>query len=157
MEIDKLKQWLELAQQYQADGFWKQIFDEKQSQTPNQRSTSPIFHTQEPYPKCDLYEWEDCLVLEAELPGMKKEHIHISVSEHTISISGEFLTLETDRKYFLKERLNRKFEKKLSFPLPIVKQNIQSDLNNGIFTLIMPIDREEMEDIPISFGDQTPE
>lgn len=157
MEIDKLKQWLEMAQQYQADGFWKQIFDEKQSQTSFQRAGTPIFHSQEQYPKWDLYEWDDHLVLEAELPGMKKENIHLSVSAYSISISGEFLSLETDRKYYLKERLNKKFEKKLSLPLPIVKQAIQTNLNNGIFTLIMPIDREEMEDIPISFGDQTPE
>lgn len=157
MEMDKLKQWLDMAQQYQADGFWKQIFDEKQNQTPFQRASAPIFHSQEQYPKWDLYEWDDHLVLEAELPGLKKENIHLSVSEYSISISGEFLSLETDRKYYLKERLNKKFEKKLSLPLPIVKQAIQTNLNNGIFTLIMPIDREEMEDIPISFGDQTPE
>src|SRR5690349_5844472 len=40
-------------------------------------------------PALDLYEDKDTLVLKAEVPGMKKEDIDISIHESTITVSGE--------------------------------------------------------------------
>src|SRR5262245_19401950 len=40
-------------------------------------------------PSLDLYEDKDNLVLRAELPGLKKEDIDISLHENTVTISGE--------------------------------------------------------------------
>src|SRR5580765_3793543 len=40
-------------------------------------------------PALDLYEDKDNLVLRAEVPGLKKEQIEISLHENTITISGE--------------------------------------------------------------------
>src|SRR5271169_2770538 len=40
-------------------------------------------------PAMDLYEDKNNLYLEAELPGMKREDIEVSLHEGTLSISGE--------------------------------------------------------------------
>jgi HSP20 family protein len=161
MEMDKLKKWLDLAQQYQADQFWKQIFDEKnhnssENKTPN-TNTNPFTVAQEYIPKCDLYESGEGLVLEVEIPGLRKEDLHISINQQTLTISGEFKTFQTKNKYFLKERANRKFKKELTLPLPIITNSIRSELTSGILTIKMPINRDEVENIPISFENPTSE
>lgn len=158
MDMDKLNKWLELAQQYQSDSFWKTVFDEKNTAAPINRTTATHgFNSQEMLPQCDLFEKDGYLVLAAELPGFKKEEIQISIHQQILTINGEFKTLVQNQKYFLKERPNRKFTKKINLPYPIMIDHIQSELIDGIFTMVVPIDREEMEDIPISFGDLSPE
>src|SRR5687768_15445120 len=40
-------------------------------------------------PAVDVYENHDILIVKAELPGMKKDEIQISLHEETLTISGE--------------------------------------------------------------------
>ncbi|NHM29342.1 Hsp20/alpha crystallin family protein [Neobacillus terrae] len=154
MEMDKLKKWLDLAQQYQSDDFWKSVFDEKTGSNPINRTKSAHgFNSQDILPKCDLFEKDNYLILIAEMPGLKKEDFQLSIQEQTLTLSGEFVSLEQNLRYFMKERPSRKFEKKINLPYPILKEQIHTELDKGIFKLIVPINKEDMEDIPISFGE----
>jgi HSP20 family protein len=157
MEMDKFKKWLDMAQQYQADQFWKQIFDDKNnnSTAKNSSDSNPFTVAHEYIPKCDLYESSEELVLEVEIPGLKKEDLHISINQQVLTITGEFKTFQTKNKYFLKERANRKFKKELTLPLPIVTHSIYSELTSGILTIKMPVNRDEIENVPISFENPT--
>lgn len=159
MEMDKLKKWLDLAQQYQADQFWNQVFDENgnNSSEKNVSNANPFTIANEYIPKCDLYESGKELVLEVEIPGLRKEDLHISINQQTLTITGEFKTFHPKDKYFLKERANRKFKKELSLPLPIINDSIRSELTSGILTIKMPVNQDEIENIPISFENPTPE
>lgn len=157
MEIDKLKKWLDMAQQYQADQFWNQIFNERNHDNFGNKagSTNPFAVSQEYMPKCDLFESGEELILEVELPGLRKEDLQIAINHDTIAINGEFKSFHSKDKYFLKERANRKFKKELSLPFPVLTNSVQSELINGILTIKMPINREEIENIPISFDNST--
>ncbi len=120
MEVDKLKKWLDVAQQFQSEQFWHQIFDEKKvnGSSDNGLSINPLT-IKEYVPKCDLFETEHEIVVEAEIPGLQKEDLHISIQQQHLLITGEFKTLHPQRKYYLKERVNRKFKKELSLPFPV--------------------------------------
>lgn len=146
MEIDKLKQMLDTAQQFQSEAFWKNIFD---SSNPNSPSLTPL-SISEFIPKCDLYEADKTLVAELEIPGILREHLDISIQEQMLIIAGEFKTLQQNRKYYVKERASRKFRKEVALPYPILFHKVKMDLKNGILTMIMPINQEEVETIPIS-------
>jgi HSP20 family protein len=149
MELDKLKKWLDLAQQYQAESFWKQIFDEKAENPPPSPLTNPFTKAQEYFPKCDLYEESGRLVIEIEIPGLNKDEVKISINEQILTVTGEFQSLVPSRKYYIKERANHRFKKELTLPFPVLLANSSSVLNNGILVINMPINREEIEDIPI--------
>lgn len=151
MELDKLKQWLDLAQQYQSQNFWNQIFSEKSSSSNPQTHMNPFTFSQEYSPKCDLFEAEGVLVAEIEIPGLKYADIRISLQEQTLIISGEFRTLQEKGSYFLKERANRKFKKEITLPFPILLTKSKSELTDGILTITMPYNQEDMEAVPISF------
>lgn len=157
MELDKLKKWLDLAQQYQAESFWKQIFDEKVENPPQSPLTNPFMKAQDYVPKCDLYEENGKLTVEMEIPGINKDDIKLSIKEQILTVSGEFKSLIPGRKYLLKERATHKFKKELTLPFPVLPENSSSLLNNGILTIHLPLNQEEMEDIPILFDDQTNE
>ncbi|MDP4083588.1 MAG: Hsp20/alpha crystallin family protein [Bacillota bacterium] len=151
MELDKFKKWLDLAGQNQSESFWNQIFDEKVQNNEKQTIPNPFTVAQEFIPKCDLYEVDNILVLEIEIPGLKKEDLRITINHQNVMIIGEFKSFHSKNKYYLKERANRTFKKELSLPFPILIQSIRSEISSGILIIKMPINREEIENIPITF------
>lgn len=153
MELDKLKKWLDLAGTYQAESFWKEVFEEKQTNSSSFSLTNPFTIAQEYFPKCDLYEAEGQLVVEMEIPGLNKDDVHVSMNDQTLTITGEFKSLIPSRKYFIKERANHRFRKELTLPLPVLLTNSSSVIQNGILIISLPINREEFEDIPILFDE----
>jgi len=158
MEVDKLKKWLDVAQQFQSDRFWNQIFDENsKNQSANSISLNPLTDTREFFPKCDLFETGKELVVEAEIPGLRKEDLHLSVQQQLLTITGEFKSLQPNRQYFLKERANRKFKKELTLPYPVAVDKIRTEIVHGILMIVMPINRDEVENIPITFDQSNSE
>ncbi|MFF2450626.1 Hsp20/alpha crystallin family protein [Neobacillus sp. NPDC058068] len=149
MEIDKLKKWVDTAQQFQSEKFWNNVFD-------SQNKSSPLLNqiptVSEHFPKCDLFETENELVVEAEIPGVLKENLHISIHHQLLTITGECKTFLQNRKYFIKERPNRKFTKEITLPYPVNIHKVKSEMRYGVLSIVMPINREEIEDIPITFN-----
>ncbi len=152
MEIDKLKQWLDLAQQYQAQGFWNQIFTEKTVQKNEMDPmVNPFSLPQEYAPKCDLFESDGVLIAEIEVPGLKRQDVQVVVHEQSLVITGELKALQATGKYYLKERVNRKFKKEVTLPFPILPDQCTNEVTDGVLVITMPIKAEDMEVIPISF------
>lgn len=153
MEIENFKKWLDLAHEYQKDYFWKQIFGDIGTSSPGKTETNPFSAFDEFFPKSDLYEAEGNVVAEIEIPGTKKEDVHISINQQQLTVTGEFKSLLPNRKYFLKERANRKFKKELNLPFPVQFDKIQSEIINGVLLIKLPFSQEEIENIPIVIDD----
>ncbi|MEH7354461.1 Hsp20/alpha crystallin family protein [Neobacillus drentensis] len=148
MEIDKLKKWMDAAQQFQSENFWNNIFDNQNQKAP---SLSHFSTVAEFIPKCDLYESNKELVIEAEIPGVAKEDLHISIQQQLLTIIGEFKALNQNRKYYLKERANRHFKKEITLPYPILINKVKTEIRQGVLYIVMPFDQDDIENIPISF------
>lgn len=149
MEFEKFKKWLDLAGQNPADHFWNQVFAENNQLKMNQKDANSFFIAGSYIPISDLYKVEDQLIVDVELPGLKKEDIHLSIHHQLLSITGEFKTFQPQNKYFLKERANRKFKKEITLPFPIQIHSVCSELKNGVLTIKMRINQEEVETVPI--------
>jgi HSP20 family protein len=143
MEANLFSKWIDAAQQFQAEQFWNQFFDSK---TSNNHSFTAI---SEYVPKCDLYETDTRLIVEAEVPGLGKENLQISIHQQILTITGEFKALTPNCQYYLKERMNRRFKKEITLPFPVNIHNVRTEINKGILVISMPINREDVEDIPI--------
>jgi HSP20 family protein len=91
-------------------------------------------------PSIDLYEERDHLTLKAELPGMKKEDIEISLHGDVLTLSGErkeeekFENAETYRS----ERFLGKFQRTLTLPVPVAADKVQAAYKDGILTVTLP-------------------
>ena len=106
--------------------------------------------------RTDVYEKDQSLVFETELPGVKKDEIAIKVEDDQLVISGEVKrNEEIDREsYFRVGRRYGRFQR--SFPLPadlIQRDDIKATFEDGILKVTAPMKesiKEQKKPIEIS-------
>ncbi|SFA91909.1 MULTISPECIES: Hsp20/alpha crystallin family protein [unclassified Bacillus (in: firmicutes)] len=131
MNFKNLKSWLDLTQVYQSDLFWKQVIEGNDQVLSIPKNESP--------PKYDLYTFKNSLVIEAEIPGMDSEDVQVQLKDGYLILSGEFNTLSPQRTYYVKERCNQKFEKKIPLPHPINNTEIKKEARNGLLSIYLSL------------------
>ena len=95
---------------------------------------------EEMMPNIDMYESNGDIVLKAELPGMKKEDIDITLSEGMITISGEKKKDEEIKRkdYYKLERSYGSFCRSFSLPAEVKSDKVKSSFKDGILEVHMP-------------------
>ncbi len=91
-------------------------------------------------PTMDLYEGKDEFVVKAELPGMKKEDIDISLHEGALSISGERRSEEPakETETHRTERYFGRFQRTLELPRPVKADAVKASYKDGVLTITLP-------------------
>ena len=101
----------------------------------------------------DIREDGDSLVVEAELPGFKKEEVDITLENQTLTISAERKEEHKEEQkgeYLLNERRYSRFLR--SFTLPTVdEKSVQAKLEDGALTVALN-KREETKPRKIAVG-----
>ncbi len=105
-------------------------------------------------PPVDVHETEDALVITAEVPGMNREDIDISVSGDTVTISGRSgeETTEEDKNhhYHRRERYWGEFARTVQLPMGVDAAKSAAAFRNGVLTITMPKSEESRpKKIPI--------
>jgi HSP20 family protein len=91
-------------------------------------------------PALDVYEDKENVTVTAELPGMKKEEIDVSLHDGSLSISGErkreekFAGAETYRE----ERFVGRFQRTLTLPSAVDGAKVKAQYKDGILTITLP-------------------
>lgn len=99
---------------------------------------SDVFNTWAP--AVDLYEDKDNLVVTAELPGMKKEEIDISLHEGNLVIAGE---RKVEKQYGEKEtqrteRFYGRFQRSIALPKAVDGSEVKAAYKDGVLTVTLP-------------------
>jgi len=91
-------------------------------------------------PLIALEETRDAYILRAELPGMDRKDINPSLTERTLSISGERKWEKRDESATVHraEFFCGKFQRTVSFPDEIDPQKATAKYENGILTVELP-------------------
>ena len=91
-------------------------------------------------PTVDLYEDKDNLLVRAELPGMRKEDIDISLHQGSLIISGERKVESTDGEgdNSRSERFFGRFQRALELPKPVDPNKVTASYKDGILTVRLP-------------------
>ena len=91
-------------------------------------------------PTVDLYEDRDHLVLKAEIPGMKKEDIEISLHGDVLTLSGERKEEEEWEKAetYRAERFLGRFQRTFTLPVTVDASKVQASYKDGILTVTLP-------------------
>jgi HSP20 family protein len=89
-------------------------------------------------PAVDIEELEDTYVVEAEVPGVKREDVNIEVSGNELTISGE--TREREREGVTRRRMRRvgKFEFRVMLPSEVNPEGVEAKLNDGVLSVRIP-------------------
>jgi HSP20 family protein len=92
------------------------------------------------HPNVDIYDHGTEIVLQAELPGMKKEDVHVEVENNVLVLRGEKNREEKVQKdeYFRTERVYGAFSRSFSLPATVDAEKIKAVFKEGILTVKLP-------------------
>ena len=91
-------------------------------------------------PSVDLYETPDAIVVEADLPGVRKEDVTVHVENGDLVLQG-WRSLEkshSDGRYHTMERSSGHFMRQMKLPESVEKDAIQAEFTDGVLRVILP-------------------
>jgi len=106
-------------------------------------------------PALDVMEDKDNLIVRAELPGMKREDIDVSLHDGSLSISGERKGEEKhkDAEVYRAERFYGRFQRTVTLPSPVQVDKVKAVYKDGILTITLPKTEEaKPKQIDVSVG-----
>jgi HSP20 family protein len=91
-------------------------------------------------PALEIYEKEDKFVVKAELPGINKDEIDISITGDTLTVKGERKAESTvkDDDYHRKEIYYGQFSRSVTLPSSVQAEKVAADYNDGILEITLP-------------------
>ncbi len=95
-------------------------------------------------PPVDITESENEYVIKADIPGMKKEDIKISLENNTLSITGERKEEkeEKNKNYIKKEKSYGSFMRSFALPHTVDAKGIKATYKEGVLTVTVPKSEE---------------
>lgn len=95
-------------------------------------------------PSVDIYEDQNRLVLEADLPGLSRDDFELSVENNVITLKGErkFEKKVEGDNYHRVERSYGAFSRSFTLPQTVTAEGATADFENGILRVSLP-KREE--------------
>eukprot|EP01132_Coremiostelium_polycephalum_P010661 gene10661-13058_t len=106
----------------------------------HERDWSMMMGNQMWRPLVDVKETDNHMMIKCDLPGMKKEDIHIEMSNGMLCICGERCQEKEDKgeKYHRVERCYGKFQRSFACPEGCNTQDIQAKFENGVLEVCLP-------------------
>ena len=103
---------------------------------------SPTFQT---FPPLNLWSNNDQAVLKAEIPGLSKNDITITVQNDVLTLEGnrKLETLNENEDYHRQERGYGNFKRTVSLPFSVDNEKITAKVNNGVLTVTLPRREED--------------
>jgi HSP20 family protein len=93
-------------------------------------------------PATEIAETEDELTLTAELPGLEKKDVDISVDEGVLTIRGEKVAERTEgeaeKKFHMWERSYGSFQRSFTLPRTVDAAKITADFDKGVLKVKLP-------------------
>jgi len=93
-------------------------------------------------PAMNVYYDENKAILEAELPGVKKEDLEIETLGNTVTIKGLKDPTKGDN-FIRSERSYGKFSRNIQLPFDINTENVEATLQRGMLTITLPRKAED--------------
>ena len=93
------------------------------------------------FPEIDVFERDNCLVTKVDLPGLKKEDVHVEVIDGALIISGERANevKEDENNYYRCERTFGTFTRTVPLPEGITIKDVKATFANGVLEVTVPL------------------
>jgi HSP20 family protein len=91
-------------------------------------------------PALDVCEDKENFIVKAELPGMKKEDIEVSLHDGSLSISGERKSesKHEDAEVYRAERFFGRFQRTVTLPASVAADKVKAQYRDGVLTVSLP-------------------
>lgn len=91
-------------------------------------------------PAMDLYEEKDEVVVKAELPGISKEDLDVTLTESTLTLKGEKKKEEEvkEKNFYRSERSSGSFVRTIDLPSEVKTDQAKASFKNGVLEIRLP-------------------
>jgi len=91
-------------------------------------------------PAADVYETDDEIVVELEVPGFEEKELEIEVADHTLTVKGQRTETkeEKEKAFQLKERLESTFERRFALPTETDTEHVKAVFGKGVLEIHAP-------------------
>jgi len=88
-------------------------------------------------PAIDVYDQKDRIVVKAEIPGIDKKNVKVSVDDDVLSIRGETKKAQEvkEKDYYYSERAYGSFYRTLPLPVTVEKEKVKASYKDGVLTI----------------------
>jgi HSP20 family protein len=139
MPLDKWNPLKELeSMRKEMDRIWEDLFPSRKAEAPWKRQAGAQEATVSP--AIDIIDRTAEIVVRAEMPGVAKDDIDISLQDGTLTIKGE-VKEEAGQKegnFTYSERNYRYFARSLNIPFKIKQDGIKATLKDGVLSVQLP-------------------
>ena len=107
------------------------------------------------YTSVDMYDNKNEIVVKAEVPGVDKDNLNISISDNMLTIKGEMKKEEETKEedYYYSERSYGSFMRVLNLPAKVNEKKIKASFKDGVLEIHMPKAAESKpKDIKVEVG-----
>lgn len=106
-----------------------------------QQPVLPMLRTIEArMPKLDVIDRDDEVLVKAEIPGVSKEDLEISLTGNIITIKGETRREEKEEKgdYYRCEISHGAFSRSVSLPVDVDESRAKTSMKDGVLEIVLP-------------------
>ena len=91
-------------------------------------------------PKVDVIDRDNEIVVKAEIPGVRKEDIRVSLTGNVMTIKGETKREEKEEKgdYYRCEISRGEFSRMLTLPAEVDESKAKAELHDGVLEITLP-------------------
>lgn len=126
---------------FDADGLFDQLFGKEFT-----KNFGIDYADNVAYPRVDVIDLADKLVLEAEIPGLKKDEVSVEYENGTLSIRGEKkMNLHKDATYVMREIKKSAFTRSFRLGDELETSKITADFKDGMLTVDIPKKKEVVD------------
>lgn len=106
---------------------------------PNEREGKDLFSRSDWAPAVDIKETSEAFTIDAELPGMTKDDVKVTVHDGVLSIEGERKHEEEtgDKKHHRVERFYGSFMRRFTLPENVDENSVKANFKDGLLTLTL--------------------
>jgi len=92
-------------------------------------------------PPVDIFDDQEKVAIQMEIPGVNREDIDIEFSEGKLLIKGERLPTygKGQADYHRIERRHGPFKRIVDLPVPVETEKIEARYENGVLTILLPV------------------
>lgn len=91
-------------------------------------------------PAVEVVETDKAIEVTAELPGMTKDDVEISLERNVLTIRGEKKAEkeEQEKERYLYERYYGSFQRSFTLPAPVEESGVNAEFKNGVLKIHLP-------------------
>jgi HSP20 family protein len=88
----------------------------------------------------DVHETKDELVIKADLPGIGRDDVHVTLEEGSLRIEAERKEEKTEdgKTWYMRERSFGKYSRLIDLPFRVAAERISATLDKGVLEIKLP-------------------